>query len=358
MKAALLKAPGVVAVEEIDRPVLLEGQVLLRVLAAGVCQTDCHIRKHPFATDFGTTLGHEIAGEVVEAGPGVGGWKTGDRVVVHPCWACMKCAQCRAGRENYCEGHGMARVPPPTPGVTRNGGMAHYIAAPATSLVAIGDVDPAFAAILPDAGLAPYHSVRSLRDALVPGTSVLVIGTGGLGQFAVQFLRLLTASKVVALDISAKARDIAVDLGADVAIDASAQDAAAQILATTGGTGMTAVLDFVGTDSSLRLAASVIAPAGSIRVVGLNNGSIPFEAADISSIALPWGVSLTKPYSGSYRDLAEVIALAEAGRLRTNITTFPLEEASRALDLLEAGQIEGRAVLLPQMGEEGHDAHA
>ena len=347
MKAVRLKGPGVVAVEEIARPEVAQGEVLLRVLAAGVCRTDCHIRSHPFATPADTTLGHEIAGEIVETGPGVSGWHVGDRVVVHPCWACGACRQCRAGRENYCEGHGMMRVPPPTPGVTRNGGMADFAVAPASALIAIGDLDPAFAAVLADAGLAPYHSVRLLRERLVPGSWVAVIGLGGLGQFAVQLLKVMTPARVAALDIAEPALAAAREAGADAALRADAPDAAERLLALSGGRGFDAVIDFVGSDASLRLAAAIVAPFGAIQAIGLSGGALPFDASDVSPVGLPWGVTLMKPYSGSYRDLDEVIALARDGRLRANLQRFSLDDAVEALDRLEAGQIGGRAVLIP-----------
>lgn len=347
MKAVRLKRPGLVAVEEIAPPVPGQGEVLLRVLAAGVCRTDCHIRAHPFATPNDTTLGHEIAGEVAELGPGVTGWAVGDRVVVHPCWACHTCPQCRAGRENYCQGHGMPRVPPPTPGVTMNGGMAEFAAVPASSLVAIGDLDPAFAAVLADAGLAPYHSVRLLRERLGPGSTALVIGLGGLGQFAVQLLKIVTPARVVAIDIAEGALAAARGAGADVTLRADAEDVAERLLALTNGAGVAGIIDFVGSERTLRLAASVVAPFGGIQAVGLTGGGIPFEAADISSIGLPWGVTLMKPYSGSYSDLADVIALAGEGRLTANLERFRLEDAVSALDRLESGGITGRAVLVP-----------
>lgn len=347
MKAVRLKRQGVVAVEDIARPVAGQGEVLLRILAAGVCRTDCHIRHHPFATPNDTTLGHEIAGEIVAAGPGVTGWAIGDRVVVHPCWACGSCRQCRAGRENYCEGHGTKRVPPPTPGVTRNGGMAEFAVAPASALLPIGDLDPALAAVLADAGLAPYHSVRLLAPRLAPGSWAAVIGLGGLGQFAVQMLKIMTAAQVVAIDIADAPLDLALASGADLAVRSDAPDAAAQLLAATAASGFDAVIDFVGTDATLRLAAATVAPFGAIQAVGLSGGGLPFEASDLSTIGLPWGVTLMKPYSGTYRDLSEVIALASAGRLRASLQRFALDDAVEALDRLEGGQINGRAVLIP-----------
>jgi propanol-preferring alcohol dehydrogenase len=322
--------------------------VLLKVMAAGVCQTDVHIRHDPSqSTPRGTILGHEIAGEIVQVGRGVQIWKVGDRVVVHPCWACHVCPPCRAGRENACQGNGGRLMPPPTPGVSVNGGMAEYAAVPGSSIIGIGDLDPAVAAILADAGLAPYHSVRLLRDRLTPGTTALVIGVGGLGQFAVQMLRLLTAARIIAIDISDAALALVADT-ADVTFRADRTDIAKVILAETEGRGVEAVIDLVGSDQTLRLASSVVAPYGAIQAIGLSGGSAPFETTLASSIGLPWGATFMKPYSGTYRDLAEVIALARGGKLKTTIQRFRLDDAVTALDELAAGRIRGRAVLIPQ----------
>lgn len=348
MKAVRLKRPGLVEVEEIARPEPGEGEVVLRVLAAGVCRTDCHIRNHPLVTPAGTTLGHEIAGEIAAIGSGVTGWSHGDRVVVHPCWACHNCVQCQAGRENYCQGHGgNPRVPPPTPGVTMNGGMAEYAAVPANSIIPIGELDPAFAAILADAGLAPYHSVRTVRGRLAPGSVAVVIGLGGLGQFAVQMLKVMTPARVIGLDIAEGALAAGKTAGANEVLRSDRPDISDQVLALSGGRGADAVIDFVGTDESLRLAASVVAPFGAIQMVGLSAGMLPVDASDISSVGLPWGVTVMKPYSGSYRDLAEVIALARDGLLQPNLQRFALDDAVAALDCLEGGRISGRAVLIP-----------
>jgi propanol-preferring alcohol dehydrogenase len=175
----------------------------------------------------------------------------------------------------------------------------------------------------------------------------VVIGLGGLGQFAVQMLRILTPARIIALDVADAALEAARPF-ADALLRADAADAGQAVLALTGGSGAEAVIDLVGTDQSLRFAAAVVAPYGAIQAIGLGAGSIPFDAHIVSAIRLPWGASLMKPYSGSYRDLAEVIALAQAGRLSASIQRFPLDDASLAFDLLEAGKVSGRAVLIPE----------
>src|SRR5690606_11672638 len=115
--------------------------------------------------------------------------------------------------------------------VTMNGGMADYAVVPASSILPIGDLDPAFAAVLADAGLAPYHSVRLLRDRLSSGSLAIVIGLGGLGQFAVQMLKAMTPARVAALDIADAALRAAVAAGADDALRADAADIVDRLLA-------------------------------------------------------------------------------------------------------------------------------
>ncbi|MFD2578433.1 zinc-binding dehydrogenase [Novosphingobium colocasiae] len=119
--------------------------------------------------------------------------------------------------------------------------------------------------------------------------------------------------------------------GAHETLRADDPELAGRILDLTDGRGVEAVIDFVGIDATLRLAAAVVAPGGAIQMVGLSGGSLPVEAGDVSTVGLPWGATVSKPYSGSYRDLAEVIALAREGRLT------PQDRA------LRAGRCRGRA---------------
>lgn len=345
MLAVQLRAPGDLRVTSTARPAPKPGEVLLRVLAAGICQTDVHIRR---ATDSrtpdGTILGHEIAGEVADLGAGVLGWSVGDRVVVHPCWACGTCRSCRAGRENECHSTGGRKHPPATPGVTKNGGMAGYVVVPASAIFDIGDLDPAVAATLTDAALTPYRAIMSCRDLLTPGATVAVIGLGGLGLMALQILRGVSAVRTIGIDRSDAAMDLARDW-ADVLLGSDATTAR-QVEELTEGHGAEIVLDFVGVDATLDMAARMVARGGAIRVVGLSGGSLPFLARSANN-PLPRGVTLMCPYSGSYNDLTEVIAMTRSGALKPVVRTFALSDALQALDQLEAGEIRGRAVLLP-----------
>lgn len=345
MKAVQLVRPTELVISDLPVPELRSHEVLLKVAAAGVCHTDVSIRQEKSdAYPAGLVLGHEIAGHVERVGAGVSGWETGALAIVYPCWSCGTCRECVAGRQNACRNTGGRLVPPPTPGVTVSGGMAEYVAVPASALVRADGLDPAIAAILPDAALVPYHSIRAVEDHLRPGAVAVVIGLGGLGHLAVQMLRALTAARIVALDINDAALAGVRD-SVDLALKSNADGVADQVLEFTGGHGADVVLDFVGNDPTLRLAAAVIARYGAIRVPGLGCGVLPFETAQSSEV-LPWGASLIRPYSGTYNDLEEIVALARQQRITPVVQRYPFAEALNVLDTLEAGKIHGRAVLM------------
>lgn len=175
---------------EVGSPTITPGHVLLRVAAAGICQTDIHVRAAAEQMiPTGVVLGHEIAGHIVERADGVDNLSIGDLVVVHPVWSCGRCRQCVASRENACLNTGGRMYPAATPGISIDGGLAEFITVPASALVTATGLDPAFAAVLPDAGLVPYHSINAEKDTLRPGSTAVIIGMGGLGQFAVELLR-------------------------------------------------------------------------------------------------------------------------------------------------------------------------
>ncbi|MBD1551433.1 alcohol dehydrogenase catalytic domain-containing protein [Pseudomonas typographi] len=344
MKAIQLVRPTVVELRDLPQPKPAAGEVLLKVTAAGLCHTDISIQ-HEKTSLFpaGLVLGHEIAGIVDSVGEGVTGWAPGDAAIVHPCWSCGACPECVAGRQNACRRTTGRLASPPTPGVSVNGGMAEYVAVPARTLIAADGLDPAVAAILPDAALVPYHSIHATRDLLVPGSTLVIIGLGGLGNLGVQIARALTAARIVAIDGKPAALQ-AVEGSVDLALPADAADLEQRILDFTGGQGAQVVLDFVGIDATLRLAAGVVARYGAIRVPGLGEGTLPFEARHAAQY-LPWGASITRPYSGTYQDLVELVALARQQRIKPIVRRYPFEDAMQAFEDLAAGKIVGRAVL-------------
>ena len=329
---------------DVEQPRPGAGEVLLKVIAAGVCQTDLHIRRGVYSGIIpGRILGHEIAGRIAEVGVGVTTWKPGQLTAVYPAWSCGVCAPCQAGRRNGCLGTGDRRLTPKTPGVSVDGGMAEFLTVPANALVDIGDLDPGIAATMSDSALSPYGSISGVRELLGPGTFAVVIGVGGLGSMAVQILAATTATTVIALDVD----DAAIERAGAWAAHAMRSDdpnVVDQVLGWTGGYGAQAVFDFVGIDPTLELAADTVAPFGAIRVTGMSGGTLTLLANAASR--LPRGATIApRMYSGSYPDLTEVMALARSGALQPQIVTFDFADGLKAMDELEAGGIQGRAVL-------------
>jgi propanol-preferring alcohol dehydrogenase len=319
------------------------GQVVIRVAGAGACHSDLHILHDfppglvPWPTPM--TLGHENAGYVHALGAGVTGVEIGEPVAVYGPWGCGRCHRCRTGSENYC---GVAHTNPIAGGgLGTHGGMAPLMLVPsARHLVPLGDLDPVLAAPLTDAGLTPYHAIARSRALLQPGATVVAIGVGGLGHLGVQILAATTAATIIAVDQRTEALALATDVGAHHAV--LAESAAAEIRGRTGGVGADVVLDFVGSDATLALAASVVRSAGHVTIVGLAGGALP-----VGQGRVPFGVSVSLTYWGSVTELIEVIALARAGAITPHVERFPLERAAEAYELLHAGKVRGRAVITP-----------
>jgi propanol-preferring alcohol dehydrogenase len=327
---------------EVEVPEPGPGEVLVKVAAAGLCHSDLHVIDWPEGTlawELPFTLGHENAGTVAALGPGASGFEEGDAVLVYGPWGCGTCRQCVRGSENLCP-HGAGRGR--GCGLGFDGGLAEYVVVPSPRLlVPIGDLDPVRTAPLTDAALTPYHAIAGELERLRPGSSVVVIGVGGLGHVAVQLLRELTPARIVAVDLRETARDVALRAGAHAALDGN-ELRAADVRAETGGAGAALALDFVGSDDTLRLAASVLESGGVVSVVGYGGGTFPME---FGAAPLEW--SLRKPTWGTIPELHEVVALARAGVLEIEVEQLGLDEAVDGYRRLRNGDVVGRAVVVP-----------
>jgi len=319
------------------------GQVLLKVTAAGVCHSDIAVMSRP-AESLGyplpLTLGHEGAGTVAALGAGVTGLRLGDSVAVYGPWGCGSCAKCAQGKENYCLRAAELGIHPP--GLGAPGAIAEYlIVDDPRHLVPLGDLDPVASVPLTDAGLTPYHAIKRSLPKLVPGSSAVVIGSGGLGHVAVQLLRALTATRVIALDVSEEKLELARRVGAHETVlsDAGAAD---RVRALTGGRGAEAVFDFVGAPPTTAIAAAAVAIEGDIALVGIGGGALP-----VGFGSPPFEVSVTAPYWGSRSELIEVLDLAREGFVEVHVETYGLDDAPLAYERLRAGKVNGRAVVLP-----------
>jgi propanol-preferring alcohol dehydrogenase len=314
-------------------------EVLVQVAGCGVCRSDLHILDglFPELVRPPVTLGHEIAGRVAALGPDVDGLVEGAGVAVMVGWGCGSCALCISGAEHLCANGDEA-------GATKDGGFAEYVLVPhGRFLVPLGELDPIEATPLGCAGITARAAIRRAQPVLTGAATLVVIGAGGLGQYAIQLAQVLTEARVVAVDAAEPRRRRAAQLGATAV---GAGDALAEIRELTQGRGAEAVLDFVGTDETLALAGEVVATRGIVALIGLAGGRVPFHFFGTAPEA-----TLTTVVAGSIRDLEDVVELARSGRLESEIDQYPLSSIHAALDDLRGGRIAGRAVLVPRVEE-------
>jgi len=339
----LLEAQKPPEFQDVTDPHAGPGQVVVRVAGSGLCHTDITVigRERSYWKDNPPpfTLGHEVAGWVEEIGTGVKGFKVGDAVAVNPSWqSCGHCHMCRSGEENHCLYQKAIRAP----GVGYDGGHAPYLLVPdGRFLIPIGDLDPVVAAPLTDAGITTYSAIKPYIPAIYSGSTAVVIGVGGLGLYAVQFLRLLTSARVVAVDSTEARLKLAREMGADDVVP-SGPDAAAKIRELSGGVGASFVIDCVGINPTLATAVAALSWRGHLTMVGAGGGSTPFDFFKI-----PPGSQLATSLNGGSIALMDVVQMAALGRLKILVDRYPFSAAKQAYDDFEHGRLVGRAVLMP-----------
>lgn len=329
-----------VVIEDVPRPQPGPGQVLIDVAAAGVCGTELHFLDGlltPARTPI--TLGHEVAGVISEVGADVAELSVGDRVAVHYLHACGTCRRCTAGDDHLCE------APLGFLAFVTDGGFAEQVLVPATSAVRLPDgLDPVDAAPLCCSATTALHAMRVAGlggGGSDEGSVAVVYGVGGVGLALVQLLRL-AGVRVLAVARSKERRGRAEELGAE-AVDPTGQDVAGVVRELTGGAGADVVFELVGTAETGAAALACLGRTGALVYVGYS-----FDRVSFDPLSLVVGEQRILSSVGNRRaELVEVLELAAAGRLHTDVTTAPLQDAVRVLDDLRAGRVVGRAALVP-----------
>jgi alcohol dehydrogenase, propanol-preferring len=342
MQAARLHAYGKpLVIEDVPKPTPGPGQVVIRVEGAGFCHSDLHIMSGDIQIlpRMPMTLGHENAGTVAATGAGVEAVKEGDAVAVYGGWGDGFCDYCVAGEENLCptmQWVGLSQ---------HEGGYAEYLLVPHERyLVRLHTLETKVAAPLTDAALTPYRAVTRALPSIPPDYPVLVVGCGALGQFGVKILRLLSGAEIIAVDLDGSKLATAREAGATHTINARDPDVQQKVLDIARGVGVSAAFDFVGADSTLALALGSTRPAGRVVQVGLAGGTAHVTA--LKSVKPEVSVSVS--WWGNIRELREVLALAESGRLTPIPLEFwPLDRINEVYERVKHGQVAGRAVLTP-----------
>jgi propanol-preferring alcohol dehydrogenase len=328
----------------VDCPQPTGTEVLVRIERCGVCHSDLHMQDGYFklggdkrldvsgGRTLPFTLGHEIAGRIERAGAEAGDPGIGRAVAVYPWIGCGACAACRAGDENIC---GDARHL----GIMVDGGFAtHVLVKHARYLLDYDPLPPALAGAYMCSGLTAYAALKRLADRAARGP-VLLIGLGGVGMMGLALARTMFAHPPLAADIDAGKRQAATEMGA-TAYDPTDPAARKAVLAASGG--VYGVCDFVGSDSSLAFATSVLAKGGKVVVTGLLGGAFTTAVAMFPMKAMTIEGTLT----GTLAEAQELLALARTGKIPPiPIRERPLAEAQAALDDLRAGKVVGRLAL-------------
>jgi NAD+-dependent secondary alcohol dehydrogenase Adh1 len=256
-------------------------------------------------------------------------------VILHPTPTCGLCHACRAGQDMHCADSRF-------PGIDSDGGMAELLLTSARACIKLDpDTRPDDVAALADAGITAYHAVRKAVPLLPPGTVCVVNGAGGLGHIGIQSLRALTAATVVVVDRNAEALDLAAKLGADHTVLADGGQVEG-VLGLTGGEGAEVVLDFVAEQGAQQDAFAMTRRNGSHFVVGYG-GTLELPTIDLIATER----SVVGNLVGTYNELAELMVLAQSGRVTLHTRKYPLDAALDALADLDAGRVRGRAILTP-----------
>lgn len=330
MKAAIFREPKKpLSVEEVPIPSIGPEDVLVRVVACGVCHTDLHYIDHGVATFMKPPiiLGHECSGIIDKVGDSVSQWKRGDRVLLPAVVSCGSCRMCRLGRENICERMIMF-------GNHVDGAYAEFVAAPAKDLFRLPDEIPlAEGSIIADALSTPFHAVKN-RAQVRPGDKVVVFGCGGVGINVVQVAAASGAS-VIAVDISDQKLTIAKQLGAWQTINPQTSDLRKEIKRFFDG-GADVALEAIGNPSTIEQAVDAVRPGGRVCIVGYSDRPASLNAARLMFRELDLVGSLgCRPV-----DYPAIIRMVARGTLKLDpvvTNRFPLEGINEALDVLRSG---------------------
>lgn len=365
MKAAVLRdyEKGL-QVEEIKTPRPKAGEVLVKVSACGMCHSDLHVISGAIAFPLPCVLGHEVAGEIVEVGPGNEhtGLEVGQRVAGAFLMPCGQCEACAAGRDDLCGPFfDLNRLQGKLyDGTTRlesldgeeiamysMGGLAEYCVIPSTSVAVTSDeVDPVAGSILGCAAMTAYGAVRRGAD-LHYGESVAVVATGGVGSNIIQISKAFGAKQIIAIDVSDEKLEAAKQLGATDVVNSAKQDVHETVFEMTDGRGVDVAFEALGRPETWTSALDALKDGGRMVPIGLGAG------VQTAGVEINRTVRRSQSILGTYgartrQDLPEVVRMASEGVIdyRGIVSQhYSLEEAGKGYQNLAEGKIRGRAVV-------------
>ena len=338
MKAVRYHGPGQpFRLEEVNRHEPGAGEVLVQVAASGMCHTELHFKSG--LLDLGVTpvtMGHEVVGRIETVGEGVSAERVDERVIVYYYLGCLECAYCRVGDEHLCPNLRAEY------GFISDGGYAEYITVPARNAVPLPSTISDVEAAPIGCGVTTAVHAAEIAEPRV-GEWVVIYGVGGVGFGLVQLTRAMGA-RTIAVGRSAAKLDKALELGAEVAVNAAEENAAERIRGITEDAGADVVFECVGTEESMQEASAALGRCGRLVFVGYSPDS--FTVHPIQLVVFEQKVMGS--VGATLNELHEAVNLVERGVVRTVIDrTLPLEQFESGLNALERGELVGRAVLVP-----------
>ncbi|MBC2885664.1 zinc-binding alcohol dehydrogenase family protein [Ochrobactrum sp. CM-21-5] len=320
VKALRIESENVTRFAEIDAAPLLPGHVRVRVRHVGLCGSDLNTFKglNPLV-ELPRIPGHEIGGEIIEAGDGVdAAYVAGARVIVMPYTNCGTCSSCRKGRLNACRYN-------KTLGVQQNGGLADEIVLPAEKLILNQTLAPRHLALVEPLSVG-FHAVA--RGRVEAGDTVAVLGCGMIGM-GVLLGAVARGAKVIAIDPSAEKRELALQFGASHAL-ASGEDVVAKVMALTGDDGVDVAFEAVGLPVTFTQAVDLAGFAGRVVYVGYSKAPVTYQTQFFNLKEL----DIMGSRNATHADFEAVISHLEkigdeADKLISRV--FPFEDAEAAL---------------------------
>jgi len=346
MQAVLYEGPGKVTLIDIPKPVAGPGQVVVKVTMCGICGTDIHSYMYEGILSPGTIIGHETIGTIAEIGAGVEGFKSGERVAVGPPGMCPEgCYFCRIGKTTLCV-NGFKRTLGVGPGT--QGGYAEYVLAqyPKRMLIKISDKINDDEAVLFDVFSTAYHGMS--RSSLKAGMNVVVIGAVAIGLSMVQLLKIAGAGHITVINRALKKREMAVQLGADIAFSPNEEsDLAGKVKSLYNDVGADIVYECAGSPSTVGIAVSLVRPGGEVMLIGAN----PEPLSSINEIQIMRNeLDVKGSFAFAEDDMRTIFNFMEKGVITTKgmlNKKIRLSEAGAALEELSRNTEPVRYALVP-----------
>lgn len=310
MKAIQMTGIKQLHVTDVETPTPKEDEVLLKVMAVGVCGSDIPRinKKGPHILPI--IPGHEFAGEIVSLGSKVSGWKVSDRVTVAPLIPCNECKWCKEGIYSLCEDYKYY-------GSRNDGAFAQYLAVKANNMVKLSDNVPFDWGATVDPAANAIHAC--FRANLTENDTVCVFGMGAIGLFAVQYAKAIGVKQVIAVDVNDEKLAVAKECGADFAVNSIENDVTSEVNALTKGEGVSVALEMSGAPIAQVQAVQVTGKMGRVVYLGISNASLEYPKEVVDKILRgqititgSWN-SFSKPYPG--KEWTDAVKLMAEGKI-------------------------------------------